>query len=163
MKKLNWIRDPLMDSLEANTEYGTYFCVRDYLDVSILSFNDEELIRSSVGSHEKSKIYAEIHYNKMIEEDTDMFIHEGSLKAFKKYKKMLEDKSIKSQEDLENPVSLEHIHFMCDTCIKALTDKKSEMSVDKFSRWLGYVQAVLIYKKLTSLDAERNNTREWLK
>lgn len=92
-----------------------------------------------------------------------MFIHEGSLKAFKRYKDMLQSKSIKSFEDLENPTSLEHVHFMCDTCIKALTDKKFEMSVDKFSRWMGYIQAILIVNKYTTVEIERNTTREWLK
>lgn len=94
------------------------------------------------------------------------FIEEGSVKAFKRYKEMIEKKGIKpSDETLKDngdTTSLGHILFMCNKCINSI-EKGSEMSVDKYSRWLGYIQGILIMRGMTSVENERNTTRPWLK
>lgn len=91
------------------------------------------------------------------------FIEQGSLKAFKRYRDMISLKGVKAKNhtDLEDgdTTSLEHLLWMCEHCIQRIPQG---MSVDKYSRWMGYIQGVLVCKKLTTVENERNTTRPWL-
>jgi hypothetical protein len=51
---------------------------------------------------------------------------------------------------------------MCEHCLKNIS-LASGMSVDKFSRWLGFVQGVMIMRKFTTVKEERDWTRPWLR
>lgn len=94
-----------------------------------------------------------------------MDIERATLKAVARYKKILQDKSIKPDNcavDGKDPTSLPHILWMLNHLEKNIKpDIGTGFSVDKFSRWLGFCQGILISKKLTTVEIERNITREW--
>lgn len=95
-----------------------------------------------------------------------MTLIEGTLMAFERYQKMLDTRGVVAQ-DLsskkisyqELPLMLPHAKWMCDTAIKKI--KEGAFSFDKVSRWLGFVQAIMIFNGLTSIEDERNITRPW--
>ena len=90
---------------------------------------------------------------------------QGSIKAFEHYKKILEDMQVKSVNHATkqngDTTSLEHILWMCNHCIPQVTDDGRGFPVDKYSRWLGFIQGVLICKMITTVEAERDRTRPW--
>lgn len=60
---MKWDHDPVLDSLTAVTPIGVYHCIRNFVDVSVLFFNREEIFRDAKsGSHEGTKAFAEEHY-----------------------------------------------------------------------------------------------------
>lgn len=66
--KLTWARNPTLDYFEAETELGTYLCVRTWADVSKLSFNGELLNSdATTGSHAANRLLAQKHYDALIE------------------------------------------------------------------------------------------------
>lgn len=91
---------------------------------------------------------------------------QGSLKTFHHYKGLLENMKVKPINHTEitngDPTSLEHLLWMCNTCIPMVRDDGRGFSVDKYSRWLGYIQGVLICKKITTVDAERDRVRGFM-
>lgn len=89
---------------------------------------------------------------------------DGSRKAFTRYRDMLKSKGATARDCTQDgdPTSLDHLLWMCEHCLKNISDA-SGMSVDKFSRWMGYIQGVLVCKGLTTVEAERNTTRPWLR
>ena len=91
---------------------------------------------------------------------------QGSLKTFQYYKHLLENMRVKARNHAELPTgdctSLEHLLWMCDTCIPNIRSDGRGYSVDKYSRWLGYVQGVLVCKGLTTVHAERDRVREFM-
>lgn len=95
-------------------------------------------------------------------------LDEGAIKAFKRYEKLIEEyeKGIKpvNHTDLPSgdPTCLEHLLWMCKHCIPEVRVDGRGMSVDKYSRWLGYVQGCLISKGITTVEKERNITLPWL-
>ncbi|PCJ96749.1 MAG: hypothetical protein COA52_00650 [Hyphomicrobiales bacterium] len=94
-----------------------------------------------------------------------MFIEEASKKILESYIAILKRKNIKAICNTENPLSLEHVYWMCCECNKSIDvkNKKNAWSVDKYSRWIGFIQAALVMHKITTVDEERDKTREWLK
>lgn len=92
-----------------------------------------------------------------------MFIEEGTLITVRRYKEMLEAKGIKAVDctvDGKDPTSLPHILHMCNVLLnKIVPGSGAGYSVDKYSRWLGYIQAIMIVNKLTTVENERNVTR----
>lgn len=88
-------------------------------------------------------------------------IIEGTKLAFQRYEEMLLAKGVKPQNQVDtDPTSLEHLLWMCQTSIKKLENDLA-CPIDKYSRWLGYVQGILVSKKLTTVEKERNVTRSW--
>lgn len=91
-----------------------------------------------------------------------MTIDESTKRAFQRYKEMLEKYPPKEHTDnfsaLQNRDKLAHCHWMCDRMISSETD---HYSLDKKSRWLGFIQGVLIMCNLTTIEKERNITRPW--
>lgn len=90
----------------------------------------------------------------------------GTLKAVDRYIDMLEAKGIKPDnctlDDTKDPTSLPHILWMCkELKMKIMPYSGHGFSVDKFSRWLGFIQGILISKGLTTVRAERDVTRSW--
>lgn len=89
----------------------------------------------------------------------------GTLKAVERYIEMLEAKAVKPENctsEGKDPTSLPHIHWMClELRKKVVPNSGNGFSVDKFSRWLGFIQAILITKGLTTVNAERDVTRSW--
>lgn len=59
--EMNWVHDPHMDILKAETENGAYHCVRNYADMSVLWLDGTRLGVFGGGSHENAKQFAEIH------------------------------------------------------------------------------------------------------
>lgn len=90
-----------------------------------------------------------------------MTIHDATIEAFKHYQALLKNKKIvsKNMSDTNSKVNemLPHALWMCEECLK----KQKDYSLDKLSRWLGFVQAILIFNGLTTIDDERNRTRPW--
>lgn len=94
-----------------------------------------------------------------------MVIDEATDRAFDRYRDMLSNKGVRAYnsaaEDfskLLKNVQLSHCLWMCDECTKL---ENKHWSIDKKSRWLGFVQAVIIMHGLTTINAERNITRPW--
>lgn len=90
----------------------------------------------------------------------------GTLKAVDRYIGMIEAKGVKAQNEtlLEDgdPTSLSHILWMCrELKTKIRPHTGNGFSVDKFSRWLGFIQGILIIRGLTTVQAERDITRSW--
>lgn len=93
-----------------------------------------------------------------------MNLNEGTILAFERYIAMLDKLGIKSADlsakkiTYKNlPEMLPHARWMCETALA----KKETFSFDKASRWLGFVQAIMIFNGLTSIEDERNITRPW--
>jgi hypothetical protein len=90
---------------------------------------------------------------------------EGSLLAFEYYRDTLIAHKIKPVNHTlkvdGDPTSLEHLLWMCIECIPQIRDDGQGMLVDKYSRWLGYIQGCLICQKFTTVKDERNRTRPW--
>lgn len=89
----------------------------------------------------------------------------GTLKAVERYIQMLEAKSIKPEnctEEGKDPTSLPHALWMCKELQRKIQPYGGGgFSIDKSSRWLGFIQAILIVKGLTTVSAERDITRSW--
>lgn len=90
-----------------------------------------------------------------------MSVVEGSQLAVARYIEMLESKGAKPIEDTENPTTLNHLLWMCLHLKKNIVDNGRGFPIDKFSRWIGYIQGVMTCKGLTTVNAERNVTRPW--
>lgn len=89
-------------------------------------------------------------------------IEEGTLLTVNRYIQVLVAKGIKPRDGTIDgtETSLAHVLNMCYILrnnIKPLTG--TGFSVDKFSRWLGFIQAILIVNKITTVENERNVTR----
>lgn len=90
-----------------------------------------------------------------------MTIDEATASAFKYYKSIIEAKGIKPvnhADDFTPNMSLEHALWMCN---EILNPRTSHYSIDKKSRWLGFVQCILIMNNITTIKAERDITRPW--
>lgn len=89
----------------------------------------------------------------------------GSVRAFEHYRDLLRSKRIVSRNHTEildgDPTSLEHLLWMCEYCIPLVRSDGRGMSVDKYSRWLGFIQGCLIMHGWTTVQAERDRTRPW--
>jgi hypothetical protein len=90
-------------------------------------------------------------------------IVEGTILAFKRYKEILEDIKVKPDDHSgkENPLVLPHALWMCNYSLDYFKKNPFTYPVDKFSRWLGFVQAILVLHKITTVENERNVTRPW--
>ena len=86
-------------------------------------------------------------------------MREGSLKAFRRYDAMLSHVEATCHEDV--PLMDEHIRWMCQHCIERIEANDEAFPVDKYSRWLGFIQGVLVTKNLISVQTERDITRPW--
>lgn len=92
------------------------------------------------------------------------FIEEGSLIALTRYKAMLEGKGVKPEncalDDNKDETSLPHLLWMVNELMKNIKPGTGTgYSVDKFSRWIGFIQYGLVAHKLTKVKIERNITR----
>lgn len=90
---------------------------------------------------------------------------EGSVLAFEHYRDTIRAKGYKPRNHTEfpdgDPTHPEHLLWMCEHCIPLIRDDGQGMSVDKYSRWLGFVQGCLIMQGWTTVQDERNRTRPW--
>lgn len=97
------------------------------------------------------------------------YVVEGSIKAFERYRDMLKAKGIKPKNarehmagDKRGPLTEAHLLWMCEHCLKNISNAGG-MSVDKFSRWLGFVQYGMCQYNYTWVEAEMDWTRPWLR
>lgn len=84
----------------------------------------------------------------------------GSEKCFKYYAALLKNEGATSRNltEVDNGVGTthpNHLLWMCEFCLT------NDMPVDKYSRWLGFIQGCLISKGWTTVEIERNRTRPW--
>jgi hypothetical protein len=88
---------------------------------------------------------------------------EGNILAFNRYKTILEDRKVKAKDQSgdENPLTLSHALWMCNYSLDYFKKNPNTYPLDKFSRWLGFVQAILVLHKVTTVEDERNITRPW--
>ena len=90
---------------------------------------------------------------------------EGSRKAFEYYAGLLRKAGYEPVNHTRiadgDPTSLEHVLWMCEECEPQVRDDGMGMSVDKYSRWLGFIQGVIIMRGMTTVQAERDRTRPW--
>lgn len=87
---------------------------------------------------------------------------EGSIKAFEYYANSIKRLGYTAKNGADNPdhdttTELGHLLWMCEHCIEHI----DSMPVDKYSRWLGYIQGCLITHGLTTVQEERDRTRPW--
>jgi hypothetical protein len=94
-----------------------------------------------------------------------MTIDEATQQAFARYDKMIGDKGIEPLNSSDGDFSkmgksqqLAHCRWMAQHQMKP---EQAHHSLDKKSRWLGFIQGVLIVNGLTNVDTERNITRPW--
>lgn len=85
----------------------------------------------------------------------------GSLKAFRRYETILLDKAVSPQCGPETPASDSHLLWMCQHSIERIEADDETFPVDKYSRWLGFVQGVMSMLDYVSVQEERNITRPW--
>jgi len=97
-----------------------------------------------------------------------LVIEEATKAAFERYKAMFLTKNVKAinyahlaSNEIRPAMWLSHAHWMTDECLSKM--KRHEFSVDKLSRWLGFIQAVIIINGYSSIEAERNITRPWFR
>lgn len=97
-----------------------------------------------------------------------MTIENGTKMAIERYRDLLYSKGITNPINLSeikqfNELSRRdqqcHALWMCE---HLLSKEAKDFSIDKKSRWLGFIQALLILHGLTSIKNERNITRPWL-
>lgn len=94
-------------------------------------------------------------------------IETATLQAFAFYKNLLESHNVvpANQSTLDfaslpEADRLAHALWMCD---EILDKRNAHYSIDKRSRWLGFVQAILICSKKINVTvaSERERTRPW--
>lgn len=73
-----------------------------------------------------------------------------------RYKQII-DKNLDGDLETDPYQKLSHLRWMLDEIVSNDTQ-----SITKKHRWLGFVQGVLIAKKLTTVDIERDFTRDLL-
>lgn len=61
---MEWVYNPVMDSVTAKTEKGTYVCQRTFNDMSALWLDGEKLGTYGGGSHDLAKKAAYEHFVK---------------------------------------------------------------------------------------------------
>ena len=85
----------------------------------------------------------------------------GSLKAFKRYEKILKDHMVAPRCEPETPATDAHLLWMCQHCIERIEQCDETFPVDKYSRWLGYIQGVMTMVNYITVQEERDITRPW--
>ena len=92
-------------------------------------------------------------------------VDQGSVKAFEYYKQFIEYKGVQPRNHTEikdgDTTSLEHLLWMCNYCIPRIRDDGLGLNVSKYSRWLGYIQGCLICRGYTTVNEERDRTRNF--
>lgn len=92
-------------------------------------------------------------------------VDEGSLRAFEYYAQLIRQRGYRATNQTEipqgDPTDPSHLLWMCEWCIPRVRDDGQGMSVDKYSRWLGFIQGCLIMQGWTTVEAERDRTRPW--
>ncbi len=96
---------------------------------------------------------------------THLTIDQATQAAFARYNNMLETKGVefanywdKKFSTLSKWDQLAHCRWMAQHQMKPET---AHFSIDKKSRWLGFIQGVLIVYGITDIETERNITRPW--
>lgn len=79
-------------------------------------------------------------------------LHETNLILFQRYLKILQRIEPNTRED--DPTGIQHLRKMCEMAIR-----HPEMYIDKHSRWLGYVQGILVMRGHVRVDEERDFSR----
>lgn len=93
----------------------------------------------------------------------DVIYDKGSYNTFLYYKNLLENMKVKPENKVnDDPTSLEHLLWMCIQGLNMVRADGRGSSVDKYSRWLGYIQGVLVCKKITTVNAERDRVRRYM-
>ena len=92
-------------------------------------------------------------------------IDQATQAAFARYNMMIDAKGIapenfsdKKFSSLTKAQQFAHCRWMAQ---HQMHPAQAHHSIDKKSRWLGFIQGVLIVHGLTEIDAERNITRPW--
>jgi hypothetical protein len=96
---------------------------------------------------------------------THLTIDEATQAAFARYNNMIAAKGIppgnfsdQNFSKLPKYSQLSHCRWMAQ---HQMHPAQAHHSIDKKSRWLGFIQGVLIVHGLTDIEAERNITRPW--
>lgn len=87
----------------------------------------------------------------------------ATLRCFDRYRDMVHEQMGEPDptRDDDNPTSLWHLNWMIEHASSGLIS--GEFDLAKASRWLGFIQGVLIMKWVTRVDIERDTTRPWFK
>lgn len=93
---------------------------------------------------------------------TEFTIEDGVRMALERYEEMFLKAKVKpiDMSDID-PLSESHGYWMTQTVLKAM--KKREWSFDKVNRWVGFIQCLMCLHCFTTVKAERDITRPWLK
>lgn len=87
----------------------------------------------------------------------------GAFRAFHHYRREMRARGAVAQ-NMEHAdgstTTLDHLTWMCEHCIRDIQGTRS-MEVDKYSRWLGFIQGCLISQGITTVKREQDRTRVW--
>lgn len=83
-------------------------------------------------------------------------IRNASLLLAQRYLDIIQNNKKEQPENFPDneKTSLDNLCWMCDRIITS-----SDMPVDKISRWIGFIQGVLVCRGLTTCDVERDFSR----
>lgn len=85
-------------------------------------------------------------------DETHITIRLATEHMFLRYRNMLCDSDF-----LVGPSTKEHLIELIDIAVS----KGNTFPTDKLNRWLGFVQAIVIFNNLTSVQEERDYSRPW--
>lgn len=88
-------------------------------------------------------------------------IHRIHIKLAKQYAKLIRDKLSDSDVSDSDKEALHRLLMMCHHIVNipSLDASNDLLYVDKWSRWIGYIQSGMVAFKMTTVDEERDRTR----
>jgi len=90
-------------------------------------------------------------------------LYEATLKAFERYARILSNMGYEPFNKAEvDACHFNHLLWMCDECMRTILTEE-RWTIDKYNRWLGFVQGVLASKGVIDVNEERDITREWFR
>ena len=93
-----------------------------------------------------------------------MTISQVSRLLFERYLIILNDKFVNDLLSIRQEEAIIELKGICDTAISSISEydnsqKDNQMTEDKISRWLGYLQGIMVYNGWISVLEERNFSR----
>jgi hypothetical protein len=88
----------------------------------------------------------------------------ATMLMFRRYEKMLEDADFTGPDKTE----ASHLRWMCEEALSKLSEHVDSVAywgsgeyfpIDKYSRWLGFVQGVMLMHGIVTVDDERDFSR----
>lgn len=91
-------------------------------------------------------------------------LYAATEKCFVRYLILLDELDVNPiNRAADAPTDLSHLLWMCHECLKHIgcAGEDHRWTIDKYSRWLGFIQGVLAEKGFINVNEERDVTRPW--